>query len=184
MADFEVKVRNLETGEMLVASMPDCDTCVRWLAQRPRNVEIVTVLSATSGADRERLHAAMRPYDADELALKRRYDEARSAAAAAAYAEAMAKMQAEPAEDPNADPLRPMSIRYEVDAGLSCAGDSRPITQVVRDAVAAWVAERNEWIAGRGQIVGEAHIDVWPGEVPPGESRVCEGGRFYPRLED
>jgi hypothetical protein len=180
MSTFDVKVRNLETGETLIASLPDCDTCVRWLSQRPRNVEILSVLSDTSGADRDRLHAAMRPYDEAELALKRKYDEARMAAAQEAYAAALRQMEAEQAAPENADPMRPMPIRYEADEGLSC-GDGRAIPEVVREAVAAWVAERNGWVEGRGQIVGEAHLEVWPGDVPAGEERVREGGRFYPR---
>lgn len=184
MADFEVKVRNLETGETLIASMPDVDACVRWLEHRPENLEILTVLSTMSGLDRARLEAAMRPYDRGELALKRKYDEARAAAAAAAYAEGLAQMQAEPVEDPNADPNRPMSVRYEIDEGLSAAGDSRPINQAMRDAIQAWVDERNGWISSRRQMVGEAHLEVWPNEVPEGETRVREGGRFFPRLMD
>ncbi len=65
MADFEVKVRNLETGEMLVAGMPDSDHCIEWPRERPKNLEIVSVLSDTSPAESRRLKEAMRPYDAD-----------------------------------------------------------------------------------------------------------------------
>lgn len=184
MADFEVKVRNLVTGETLVAGMPDVDACVRWLKERPQNLEILGAISTMSGHDRERLQGAMRPYDDGELALKRKYDEARTAAAAAAYADAMAKMEAEPVEDPNADPNRPMSVRWEIDEGMSTQGDSREINAAMREAITAWVAERNEWIHPRRQMVGEAHLEVWPNEVPEGESRVREGGRFFPRLMD
>ncbi len=184
MADFEVKVRNLETGETLVAGMPDVNACVRWLEERPKNIEILTVLSTMSGVDRERLEAAMRPYDEGEVALKRKYDAARSAAAAEAYADALSKMEAEPVEDPNADPNRPMSVRYEIDEGLSAQGDSREINAAMREAIAAWVAERNQWIHSRRQMVGEAHLDVWPNAVPEDETRVREGGRFFPRLMD
>ncbi len=83
MADFEVKVRNLETGEMLVAGMPDAESCIAWLRERPKNVEIVSVLSETSPTERSRLKEAMRPYDEDELALKADYD--KKAAEAAAF---------------------------------------------------------------------------------------------------
>ena len=44
----------------------------------------------------------------------------------------------------------------------------------------AWVAERNEWVEGRGQVVGEAKVTVWPGTLPkPGADRV-QGGSFIP----
>jgi hypothetical protein len=41
------------------------------------------------------------------------------------------------------------------------------------------VAERNEWVAGRGQIVGEANLSVYPAKVPDGDERVKQG-KFFP----
>jgi hypothetical protein len=35
--------------------------------------------------------------------------------------------------------------------------------------------------ADRGQTVGEAHPEVWQGDMPAGETHVREGGRLYPR---
>jgi hypothetical protein len=82
----------------------------------------------------------------------------------------------------NADPNRPMELRYRYDSGIAPVDpeDTRPISDELREAVLAWVNERTEWVAERGQIVGEAKLMVWPGTLPkPGASRV-QGGSFIP----
>jgi len=187
MADFEVKVRNLDTGEMLVAGMPDAETCIQWLAERPKNVEIVSVLSDCSPADSKRMKESMRPYDEDELKLKAKFDKEAMKAAAEAYGREMQQMEALQKESKNAgdlDPNRPLSVKYEVDEGLTVVDDERELTEAAKKACLAWIAERNEWVADKDQIVGEAHLEVWPNEVPGDDegARVLEGGRFFPRL--
>jgi hypothetical protein len=57
--------------------------------------------------------------------------------------------------------------------------DERPITDEAKDAVMAWVAERMEWVAGRGQTVGEAKVTVYPAALPAGKERVVTGS-FVP----
>ena len=188
MADFEVKVRNLKTGETLIASMADAQQCCDWLAERPRFMEIITVLSDISPADSHRLKDAMRPYDEEELALKREYDEKAQAVLNERYQAELAQIESaksEP-EDPNADPDRPLSVKYEVDDGFEVVDDSRELTDVAREACVAWVAERNSWVKAKGQIVGEAHLEVYPGPVPGGDEsdRVLAGGRFFVRLAE
>lgn len=187
MADFEIKVRNLETGEMLVATMPDAESCIEWLKERPKNVEIVSVLSETSPVEQKRLKDAMRPYDEDELELKEEYDRKASAAAAAAYGQELETIENAQAlseeELEKLDPNRPLAVKYELDEGLTVVDDNRELTDAARAACLAWVNVRNGWIEGNGQIVGEAHLEVWPNDCPDGEDkRVLEGGRFFPRL--
>ncbi|HJL17719.1 MAG TPA: hypothetical protein RMH99_18790 [Sandaracinaceae bacterium LLY-WYZ-13_1] len=187
MAQFEVKVRNLKTGETLIASMEDCEQCIAWLSERPQNLEILGVLSDTSPAEQRRLKEAMRPYDAEELELKRKYDAEQQAAMNEAYQKELEKLendQSASEPDPNADPDRPLSVKYEVDEGLTVVDDDRELTPAAEKAVRAWIEERNGWIADKGQLVGEAHLEVWPNEVPSGDesSRVLAGGRFFPRL--
>ena len=188
MADFEVKVRNLETGEMLVASMPDAETCCEWLKERPKYIEIVSVLSDTSPAEQVRLKEAMRPYDEDELKLKAAYDRKVAEEAMRRYGEELETIESAQAlaeeELEKLDPSRPMSVRYEVDEGLVVVDDNRELTDVARAACMAWIDERNSWIKDKGQIVGEAHLEVWPNDCPEGdeEKRILEGGRFFPRL--
>jgi len=187
MSDFEVKVRNLETGEMLVAGMPDAESCIQWLEERPKNIEIVSVLSDCSPADSRRMKEAMRPYDEDELKLKAKFDEESMKAAAEQYGREMQQMEAlqEASKDESElDPNRPISVKYEVDEGLVVVDDSRELTEAAKKACLAWVEERNAWVADKDQIIGEAHLEVWPNEVPGGDeaNRVLEGGRFFPRL--
>lgn len=187
MADFEVKVRNLETGEMLVAGMPDSDHCIEWLRERPKNLEIVSVLSDTSPAESRRLKEAMRPYDADELALKAAYDKKQLTAAMEQYTKELEQiegLQKEGEDESGLDPNRPMSVRYDMDSGLSVVEDKRPLTEAARKACLAWIEVRNGWIKDKEQVVGEAHLEVWPNAVPEGteDKRVLEGGRFFPRL--
>jgi hypothetical protein len=93
-------------------------------------------------------------------------------------------LQKEAKDESGLDPKRPLSVRYDVDTGLTVVEDSRPLTDKARKACMAWIDERNAWVAGKGQLVGEAHLEVWPDEIPSGDEseRVLEGGRFFPRL--
>lgn len=90
MAEFEVKVRNLKTGETLVASMADAEQCIAWLEERPPFIEILTVLSDVSPAESKRMKEAMRPYDSVERELKAKYDAELEAALQQRYQEEMA----------------------------------------------------------------------------------------------
>jgi len=44
----------------------------------------------------------------------------------------------------------------------------------------AWISGRNDWVAGRGQIVGEATVKVFPGKLPAGQDERVKEGRFFP----
>ncbi len=190
MADFEVKVRNLKTGEVMIASMPDVTTCLEWLKERPPMIEIISVLSDCSPADSQRMREAMRPYDSVERELKARYDAEAAARAQAAYARELQSIQSDQAASAEAlegmDPARPLAVKYDADEGFTVVDDNRELTAAARAACMAWIAERNEWVATKGQLVGEAHLEVWPLEVPDGDEskRVREGGRFFPRLRE
>jgi len=168
--------------------MPDANACTEWLRERPKNMEIVSVLSETSPAERERLKDAMRPYDKEELALKAEFDRKTAAAAAQAYGAELEMIENAQAlsksELAALDPNRPMSVKYEVDEGLTVVEDDRELTEAARAACLAWVDERNEWVKSKDQIIGEAHLEVWPNECPDGDEskRMLEGSRFFPRL--
>ena len=185
MADFEVKVRNLKTGETLVASMADAEQCIAWLEERPPFMEILTVLSDVSPAESRRMKEAMRPYDAAERALKAKFDAEKEADLQRRYQDEISRIERGEFDggDEDADPNRPLAVKYEVDTGFTVVDDSRPLTDEARAACLAWVQERNAWVEGLGQLVGAAHLEGWPNEVPDGEDRVLEGGRFFPRLE-
>ena len=80
-----------------------------------------------------------------------------------------------------ADPNRPMEGHYTYNAELTPTdpADTRPISAEVKTAVLAWVAERNEWVESRNQVVGDAKVTVWPGTIPKGQERV-QRGTFVP----
>ena len=188
MAGFQIKVRNLETDEALVASLDNYEDALTFLSDRPHMMEIITVLSDVSPKQMSELKEAMRAYDADEKAKmagragllaeelrKAREHEETMAAAEEARAREAAK---------SADPARPMKVKWSIEEGCTSndAFDPRPISAVVEQAVIAWVQERNGWVAERGQIVGEAEVEVYPLDVPEGGERIVRGGTFVPRL--
>ncbi len=188
MSHFEIKVRNLETDETLIATLDSYEDALIWLRERPHLMEVVTVLSDVSPKQMQELKEAMRPYDDDEkshmsnraaetIEAVRRVREAEEARAAAEE-----KLAREAAK--SADPNRPMKVRWSIETGFSNADafDDRAITAAAEKAILEWVAERNEWVAERGQIVGEAEVEVYPNEVPEGASRVLRGGQFTPRF--
>jgi hypothetical protein len=188
MAGFQIKVRNLETDEALVATLDSYEDALTFLSDRPHMMEIITVLSDVSPKQMSELKEAMRAYDADEKAKmagragllaeelrKAREHEEAMAAAEEARAREAAK---------SADPARPMKVKWSIEEGCTSndAFDPRPVSAVVEQAVIAWVQERNGWVAERGQIVGEAEVEVYPLDVPEGGERIVRGGTFVPRL--
>jgi hypothetical protein len=189
MAAIEMKVRRMKTGETLVATLESFEDAVTWLGERPEFTEVLGVLSQDlSPAQHRALRAAMRPYSAAE---RRHIEEADREAAAAHVAQEQSELelaererQAHAAAMKHADPDRPMNLRWHHRDGLSVEDpyDPRDITAAARDAVEAWVAERQTWVADRGQKVYEALVTVYPGPVPSGdeEDRVQPGGQFVP----
>jgi len=185
---IKLRIRNLQTRETGVAAFETDAEAFLWLKDRPRFVEVIGMAGQTSIAMevQDRLKAAMRPLDADERIAEREAELAfekeeleRDKLARAQEAEAHAKHQA---ELKTADPERLMEIkwRFDTDMALTDMHDPRPIPDEARAAVLAWIAERNEWVAGRGQTVGECTVKVWPGKLPPKESERVKEGRFVP----
>jgi hypothetical protein len=190
MAHFEMKVRRMKTGETMIATLDSFEDALVFLRERPEFLEVVSVLSDTSAADRGRLRDAMRPYTEEEQALKNEIAAKNDAAIAENMRREMSNAQrlAEKAmrDALEADPNRPMSVRWEIEEGYSHLdpNDPREITDAVKEAIQAWVAERNTWIADRGQYVGEATVNVYPMDPPDGGERVLAGGQFAARVRD
>lgn len=187
MASIEMKVRRMQTGEMLVATLESFEDAVTWLGARPEFTEVLGVLSKDiSPAKMRALKAAMRPYSAAE----RRHLEAEERAAAEALAqqdrleaERAAREQREHTEAMlRADPNRVMTVRWHCREGMSIDDpyDPREITEAARRAVEAWVAERSTWISDPDLMLVEALVNVYPGPVPSGneEDRIEPGGQF------
>lgn len=187
MARLDLRLRNLENAELLIASFESEDDAETWLADRPHMMEVIGLIAESDDpAVHVRMRQAVRPLDADEAEVVRRMDEADAADRSAREAEherrALAEHEAHLAEMRNADPDRPLQVTWTPAAGFTSMdpADEREITQAAKDAVTEWVRERAGWVADRGLVIGEAVVTVWPGPVPKGESRVQPGGRFVP----
>jgi hypothetical protein len=185
---IQLRIRNLQTREVGVAGFETEAEAFLWLKARPRFVEVMGMAGQANvpAEVQERLRAALRPLDGDERLAERemellveKEDLEREKAARAHEVEAQAKHQETMR---TADPERLMEIRWRFDSGmiLTDAHDTRPIPDAARDAVLAWIAERNEWVAGRGQTVGECTVKVWPGKMPAKEDERVKEGRFVP----
>jgi hypothetical protein len=189
---FQIKVLNLDTDETLIATLDSFDDAVRFLQERPPMMEILTVISDVSPAEMRKLKEAMRPYDAEEKTVLARRAEMRAEMVRgeqeAEQRRAQEAAEAERLRASSSDPDRPVKVRWTLDEGFSAgdAFDDRPLTDTIKDAVTAWVAERNEWVKSRGQFVAECDVEVWPNEVPQtGDgTRVLRGGSFIPRLKE
>jgi hypothetical protein len=172
MAKIALCVRNLESGEAGTVDFPDEDAAIAWLRERPRLVDVLGPARPLGDELEARMRGAMRPLDAVELAYeKQAADDRRAAIRAMAEAEARrATAHAEAAAGDDAPANRPLRLRWTFDGGMQHAeaGDARDIPPEARAAVLAWVRERDEWVEGRGQMVGDARCTVVGGEVVEG----------------
>jgi len=187
MSKLDLRLRNLENSELLIASFEREEDAETWLADRPHMMEVIGLIAESSDpAMHLRLRQAVRPLDADEAEVVRRLDEEDAVARAAQAVEharrAEAEAEAHRDELRRADPDRPLQISWTPGGGFSMIdpADEREVTQAAQDAVLEWVRERDGWVADRGLTIGEAVVNVWPGPVPKGESRVQPGGKFVP----
>lgn len=181
-----LKLQDLKSGDTSFREFEDEEATVAFLRERPRFTDVLgVVFEGLSREQNARLKGAMRPLDEEELACEKRLEEAREEEAeaqrAARQREDEAAAAAQRAAAKNLDPGRPMEVRYRWDSGLSLTdpNDPREIPEEVRAAVLAWVEERNEWVASRGQIVGEAKVMTRPGALKAGADRVLHGS-FVP----
>jgi hypothetical protein len=186
MAKIDLRVRDLNTAVASILVFETEEAAIAWLTTRPRFVEVLGVASVGIEHDVDmRLRAALRPMDADEKALEQKLGSAALAAVRERQEAEVAKTQAAEAAHraamKTADPNRVMEVHWTFNAGMSLSdpSDGRAISDEVRDAVMAWIRERDEWVESRGQVVGDAKVTVWPNTVPKGEERV-KRGTFIP----
>ena len=188
MVPIKLRIRNLQSREVGVAAFETDAEALLWLKARPPFVEVMGMAGQTSVPMevQDLLRAAMRPLDADERIAEREMELAieqedleRAKQERVREAEQQAKHQETMR---TADPERLMEIhwRFDGEMRLTDANDPRPISDAARDAVKAWIAEREEWVAGRGQTVGECTVKVWPGKMPAKEEERVKEGRFVP----
>lgn len=187
MSKMTLKLRDLLKGETSFKELADEEAALEFLRNRPRFTEVLgVVFEGLTPEQNQRLKAAMRPLDGDEEAaeeaLEAKAERAAEAAAEARRKEAEVAAAAHREAMKSADPNRKMEVRYRYDGSITPVDpeDTRELSAETRDAIMAWVAERNEWVESRNQVVGEAKITVWPGTLPkPGADRV-QSGSFVP----
>lgn len=180
-----LRIRDLRTGIVDDQELESLEKARGWLVDRPRFEQVLGV--PTEGLPKEinqELKKLCRPLDPEEQTASDALDAKDEAARAAKRAEAEREKQIEreqmALEMKTADPKRSMKVRWSFDGGFANVGDDRAVTEPAKEAVLAWVRERDEWVEGRGQIVGEATLQVWPEDVPAGDERIAPGGTFFP----
>ena len=188
MAKITLKLRDLEKGEPAFQEFDGEEETLAYLRARPPMLDVLgVVFEGLTSEQNARLKAAMRPLDDAERAAEKKLDEEAARVAEEARAvrakEAEVERAAHRETMKSADPHRIMEIRYRYNAEdleIVDPEDGRTIDDELRAAVKAWVAERNEWVESRNQVVGEAKISCWPGNLPkPGADRV-QTGTFVP----
>ena len=181
MAAIELRIRNLKSGEAGVASFEDEKSAEIWLRARPRFVVVLGEVEKLDAALLGRLRGVMRPFDAEEKAVEEQSQSDLMAAARARTEADRKRFEQDKVDAKDLDPHRPMEIRWTYDGGMALtdATDARAITDEARAAVLAWIAERDDWVSGRGQMVGDATVSVYPNAIVKGAERVING-RFVP----
>lgn len=177
---IELRIKRIKTRESLIAEFESLDDAKTWVAERPDMVEVLGVVDpkavgeaafrelqeATRPLDRAELDARHEAMEAD-LARMREADE-RESLTVGLVGRASAPTP-EPAPDPSslpdAEPNAMMVIRWQHRAPMANIADNRPIPSVLRDAVEAWVAERNEWLHPKRSHVGRVELRVRPGPL-------------------
>lgn len=186
MPKITLKLQDLRTGAASFHEAPDEEAAITFLTERPRFTDVLgVVFEGLTHEQNARLRAAMRPLDDEEKvaealiaeAARKAKDEAR----AMRLVEEEAARAAHRSAVKNLDPDRVMEMRYRFDGGLAPVdpADTRELCEEARAAIEAWLAERNDWVKERNQVVGDARLTVWPGKLPrPGVDRVQ--GTFIP----
>lgn len=185
MALITLNLRDMKSGQRLLAEFETLDSCIDWLEQRPQFMDVLGTVDESLSAEGEQLlKKALRPYDDEENALieaaRNKRDLELERAREAEHQQQLNRRAELEAQIKNRGPNDAMQVVWRRDGTLLSAEplDTRPIPGVVREAVEAWVSERDSWVHRRGQRVAEAVLTVWPGDVPAGDDRVQSGGQF------
>jgi len=184
---IDLQIRDLKTGSTGQQAFESIEDCKSWLTQRPKYTEVLGIASHHVPAEiSDELKAARRALDEEETALSKKLDQAlESAHAAAAEArrrEEQAAADKHRQEMANLDDNAPMTLRFLYNKGVCVAdtADKREPSAACLADVKAWIEERNGWVESRGQVVGDANIEVYPSAKPDGAESHIISGTFIP----
>jgi hypothetical protein len=182
----------MKSGETLIAEFENADDCRSWLKDRPQFIEVLGVTSSdVPHALQDELRKLMRPVDEEERVFEAKA-EAKYQAELESFAEKekerrAAELEAYKESMKTADPARPLQATWNREDGVKVSDpyDPREVTEAAREAVVAWVRERDTWVERRNQIVDSATVQVYPLDLPEdAESRVLHGGQFTVAMAD
>jgi hypothetical protein len=184
---IDLQIRDLETGNTSQKAFESIEACESWLKERPKYTEVLGIASHHIPAEiSDQLKAARRALDEEEEKLVEKLDQAVEAAHAKAAemrrAEEAAAAEKHRKEMGSLDDDAPMTLRFLFNKGVCVAdtADKREPSEDCLAAVKAWIEERNSWVEGRGQVVGDANIQVYPGKLPEGAEGHVISGTFVP----
>lgn len=185
MSDIEIKIRKMKSGETLIACFESEADALQWLRERPAFVDVLGSDPSLDPELTQRLKEALRPYDEEEekyiKEAEQRVMAELKATAEAEQLRAEQERQAKRAALQKLGANEPMTLDWTLAGGLvkTEPDDPREISDAVKSAFDAWLAERKTWVAAP-KIIVEARVTVWPGVVPSGseDDRIQEGGRF------
>ena len=184
---LDLQIRDLKSGNRAPKAFDSVDSAKAWLKDRPKFSEVLGIASHHVPPEvSNELKQCSRPLDEEEKLLVRELDAAEEAAMRKRAEERMKKdlaaAEKQRADLKDADPNRPLDVRYTFSDGLNNANpmDKREITDAVREAAKAWIEERNTWVESRNQVVGDAKLQIYPGELPDGVTERIVSGTFIP----
>ena len=177
-----LNLRDLKSGERMLAEFTTLDACVEWLRDRPQFVDVLGPTDEHLSREVDQmLREALRPLDDEEQQLIVEGNRRRLQELTAADAQRRADAEEDAAQAmASLGPDDIMRVVWERGQGVTNAEplDERSVPAVVVEAVTEWVAERDSWVSGRGERLRAASLTVWPGEVPARSERVQPGGQF------
>jgi hypothetical protein len=124
MGKLDLRLRDLETADLLIASFESEDDAASWLRERPRMMEVIGLIAESSDpALHVMLRGAVRPLDPDEAEVVQRMDAADAEARVAREIEharrAAAEAEAHREAMRTADPDRPMQLSWSLEGDFS-----------------------------------------------------------------
>jgi hypothetical protein len=184
---IDLQLRDLNSGETSRKTFESAEEAKAWLSARPKFTEVLGLAGEGIPTEvNDALKASRRELDDDEKKLVADLDAAlitaRKKAAEARQREEAAVVAKHDAEMANLTPEAPMKLRFLHNRGVTVAdnADTRQPGEECLAAVKAWIEERNSWVEGRGQIVGDANLQVYPAALPEGVEDRIISGTFIP----